>query len=136
MNQLFGFNYPTYSAQLSLTFPLKNRSAQAEMGNALVSRRNDLYGERQLREQVTLDITNAVHQLEQAKISMAAGKEAVDLARKSMAAEQRKYELGQGTIFLVLEAQTERASAQQLSCKPKSAIKSQPPQSITQPADC
>ena len=30
-----------------------------------------------------------------------------------MAAEQRKYELGQGTIFLVLEAQTELAEAEQ-----------------------
>ena len=113
LNQLFGFNYPTYEAQLSLTLPLRNRAAKAELGNALVSRRSDLYGERNLREQVTLDVSNAVHQLEQAKLSIAAGKEAVDLARKSMAAEQRKYELGQGTIFLVLEAQTELASAEQ-----------------------
>jgi outer membrane protein TolC len=113
LNQLFGFNYPTYGAQLSLSLPLKNRAAKAEMGNALVSRRNDLYGERQVREQVMLDVRNAVHQLEQSKLSIAAGNEAVDLAKKSMAAEQRKYELGQGTIFLVLEAQTELAAAEQ-----------------------
>ena len=113
LGQLFGFNYPTYGAQLSLSLPLKNRSAKAELGSALVSRRGNLYSERQLREQVTLDVGNAVHQLEQAKLSIAAGKEAVDLAQKSMAAEQRKYELGQGTIFLVLEAQTELAAAKQ-----------------------
>jgi outer membrane protein TolC len=113
LNQVFGFTYPTYEAQLSISLPLRNRAAKAELGNALVSRRGDLYGERQLREQVTLDVSNAVHQLEQAKLSIAAGKEAVDLAKKSMAAEQRKYELGQGTIFLVLEAQTELAAAQQ-----------------------
>jgi len=113
LNQLFGFNYPTYGAQLSLSLPLRNRGAKAELGSALVSRRSDLYGVRQLREQVMLDVSNAVHQLEQAKLSIAAGKEAVDLAKKSMAAEQRKYELGQGTIFLVLEAQTELAAAEQ-----------------------
>jgi outer membrane protein len=113
LNQLFGFNYPTYGAQLSLTLPIKNRAAKAELGNALVSRRSDMYGERQLREQVMLDVNNSVHQLEQSKLSIAAGKESVDLAQKSMAAEQRKYELGQGTIFLVLEAQTELAAAQQ-----------------------
>ena len=112
LNQLFGFNYPTYYAQLSLSLPLKNRGAKAEMGNALVSRRSDLYNERQLREQVTLDVSNAVHQLEQAKLSIAAGKEALDLAKKTMAAEQRKYDLGSETIFFVLEAQTELASAQ------------------------
>jgi len=113
LNQLFGFNYPTYGAQLSLTLPLRNRAAKAEMGSALVSRHSDLYSERQLREQVMLDVSNAVHQLEESKLSIAAGKEAVDLSNKNMAAEQRKYELGQGTIFLVLEAQTELASAQQ-----------------------
>jgi len=113
INQLFGFGYPTYEAQLSLSLPLKNRAAKAEMGTALVSRRNDLYNERQLREQVALDVSNAVHQLEQAKLSIVAGKEALDLARKTMAAEQRKYELGSGTIFLVLEAQTEVADSEQ-----------------------
>jgi len=111
-NQLFHFNYPTYEAQLSLTLPLKNRAAKAEMGNALVSRRSDLYNERQLREQVMLDVSNSVHQLEQAKLSIAAGKESLDLAKKTMAAEQRKYDLGSETIFFVLEAQTELASAQ------------------------
>ncbi len=113
VSQVFGFNYPTYFAQLSVSLPLKNRAAKAEMGNALVSRRSDLYNERQLREQVMLDVNNSVHQLEQAKLSIAAGKESLALAKKNTAAEQRKYELGQGTIFLVLEAQTEQASAEQ-----------------------
>jgi outer membrane protein len=112
LNQLFGFNYPTYYAQLSLSLPIRNRSAKAEMGTALVSRRSDLYSERQIREQVTLDVSNAVHQLEQAKLSIAAGKDALNLAQKTMAAEQRKYDLGSETIFFVLEAQTELASAQ------------------------
>jgi len=113
IDQLFGFSYPTYQAQLSLTLPIRNRAAKAEMGNALVSRRNDLYSQRQIQEQVTLDVSNSVHQLEQAKLSIVAGKEALDLAKKTMAAEQRKYELGSGTIFLVLEAQTEVAAAEQ-----------------------
>ncbi len=112
ITQLFNFNYPTYYAQLSLSLPLRNRAAKAEMGTALVSRRSDLYTQRQIQEQVTLDVTNAVHELEQAKLSIAAGKEALDLARKTMAAEQRKYDLGSETIFFVLEAQTELASAE------------------------
>jgi len=113
VNQLFGFNCPTYGAQLSLSLPIRNRAAKAELGTALVSRRSDLYSDRMTREQVTLDVKNAVHQLDEAKLSIAAGKEALDLAKKNTAAEQRKYELGQGTIFLVLEAQTEQASAEQ-----------------------
>jgi outer membrane protein len=112
-NQLVGFGYPTYQAQLSLSLPIRNRAAKAEMGNALVSRRNDLYTQRQIQEQITFDVSNAVHQLEQTKLSIVAAKDALDLTKKTMAAEQRKYELGSGTIFLVLEAQTEVATAEQ-----------------------
>jgi outer membrane protein len=113
LRQTFAFNYPIYTAQLTLNLPLKNRLAKAEMGTALVARRSDLYRERQFREQVTLDVSNAVHLLEQATLSIAAGKEALDLARKTTTAEQRKYELGSSTVFLVLEAQTEMAAAEQ-----------------------
>ena len=113
LSQLFGFGYPSYGVGLTLNLPVRNRGGQAALGSALVSRTRDLYSERQIREQITYDVSNAVHQLEEAKINIAASKEAADLARKTMAAEQRKYELGTGQIFLVLEAQTELASAEQ-----------------------
>jgi len=113
LNQLFGFGYPSWGFSLTLNLPVRNRGGEAALGNALVSRRRDLYTEKQVREQITFDVSSAVHQLEQAKISMAANKEAIDLARKTAAAEQRKYELGTGQIFLVLEAQTELAAAEQ-----------------------
>lgn len=113
VNQVFGFNYPTYEAQLTLNLPIKNREARAEMGAALVSKHADLYGQRLAQEQITLDIRNAIHLLEQAKLSIAASKESLDLVQKTMAAEQRKYDLGSSTVYLVLEAQTEFAVAQQ-----------------------
>jgi outer membrane protein len=111
-NQLFGFGYPSYGGTLSLNLPIRNRSAQAELGTALVSRQSDLYTQRTFREQITLDVRNAVHQLEQAKLTLAAGQTAVDLAKKNLAAEQRKHELGDETVFFVLEAQTELAQAE------------------------
>jgi len=61
---------------------------------------------------VTLDITNAVHQLEQASLTLAAGKTALDLAQKTLAAEQRKYELGAQPIFFTLDAQAKLALAE------------------------
>jgi outer membrane protein len=111
-SQLFGFGYPGYGAQLTLNLPVKNRQAQAELGNALVSRHRDQYSEQSLQEQITLEVSNAVHQLEEAKLTLSAGKAALDLAQKALVAEQRKYELGSQTIFFVLDAQTRLAQAQ------------------------
>lgn len=112
LNQLFGFGFPSYGFSLTLNLPVKNRAAQADVGTALISRRRDLYTDRQLREQITLEVANAVHQLEQAKLGLAASKESEDLAQKNLAAEQHKHELGSQTIFFVLEAQTELAQAE------------------------
>jgi len=112
LNQTFGFGYPTYGFSLTLNLPIRSRSAQADLGNALVSRRRDLYTDRQLWEQITLEVANAVHSLEQAKLSLAASNEALDLSRKNLAAEQRKRELGAESAFFVLEAQTELAQSE------------------------
>lgn len=111
-SQLFGFGFPGYGAKLTLNLPVKNRAAQAELGSALVSRHRDLYSAQQVRELVALDVSNSIHQLEQAKLTVAAGKTALDLAQKALVAEQRKYELGAQTIFFVLDAQTRLAQAE------------------------
>ena len=59
-----------------------------------------------------LDVTDAVHQLELAKLSMEATKISTDLSRKNLEAEERKYQLGAQTIFFVLQAQTALAQAE------------------------
>jgi len=113
LEQLSGFDFPTYGFSLQLRLPIKNRVAAAELGSAMVSQQRSLYTLRQREQAVTLEARNAVHQLEQAKLSMAAARIAVDVARKNLQAEERKYELGAQTIFFVLDAQTQLSQAEQ-----------------------
>ena len=113
MSQTFGADFPGYGFTATLSLPVRNHAAEAAVGNAIAAKKHDLYFERQLREQITLNVANAVHQLEQAKESVAAAKIALDLSEKTLQADQRKYDLGSETIFFVLEAQTELTAAQQ-----------------------
>lgn len=110
--QVFGFSYPGYGGSLTLSFPLRNRGAKATLGTALVSRTHDLYSDRQIREQITREVSDAVRQLEEAKLSLTAGQTSYDLAEKTLTSEQRKYELGAETNFFVLDAQTRLAQAE------------------------
>lgn len=110
--QLFGFGFPGYGGTVSLSFPLKNRAAKAGMGTALVSRTHDLYTDRQIREQITREVSDAVRQLEEAKLALDAGTTSFGLAEKSLTSEQRKFELGTETNFFVLDAQTRLAQAE------------------------
>jgi len=112
LSQSFHFTYPAYGASLSLTLPIKNHSAEANLADASVSRRRDQYQERRTTQSITLEVTNTVHALEQTKLSMEASKVALDLAQQSLHADERKYELGAETVFFVLDAQTQLAQAE------------------------
>jgi outer membrane protein TolC len=91
---------------------VRNRGGQASLGNAFVARTHDLYSSSQIREQITLDVRNAIHQLEEARNALAAGGASFELAQKTLASEQRKFELGAETNFFVLDAQTRLAQAE------------------------
>ena len=106
LGQVGGFGFPTYSVGLNLRLPIKNRQAESDLGSALISKRSDLYQLRKSQQAITLEVCNTVHQLEVSKLSLSAAADALDLAKKTLAAEQRKYELGAETIFFVLDAQS------------------------------
>jgi len=112
LSQSFHFTYPTYGASLSLILPVRRHSAQANLADALVGRSRDQYQERRANQSITLEVTNAVHALEEAKLSMEAAKVAESLAVDTLHADERKYELGAEPVFFVLDAQTRLAQAQ------------------------
>ncbi|HLZ52472.1 MAG TPA: TolC family protein [Candidatus Acidoferrum sp.] len=112
LGQVFHFTYPAYGASLSLTLPIRNHSGEANLADALVSRTRDQYQERQTHQSITLEVTQAVHSLEEAKLTMEAAKVAVDLARDTLRADERKYELGAEAVFFVLDAQTQVAQSE------------------------
>jgi outer membrane protein TolC len=112
LGQLFGFKYPTFYAALTLQLPIKNHPAEANLADAVVGQKNDQYQEARTAQRITLEVKNAVHLLEEAKLSLEAAKVSEELARKSLQAEQRKYQLGGSTIFFVLDAQTQLATAE------------------------
>lgn len=112
LRQLRSFDFPTYGFSLQLRLPVKDRAVQADLGTALVGKRRSLYQLRSLEQAVTLEVRNAVHQLEQSKLSISASRIARDLTQKNLEAEQRKYELGTQTLFFVLEAQTQLVQAE------------------------
>lgn len=111
-DQLGSWDFPGYGFTLALRLPVKNRVAEADLGSAMISQKRSLYAQRQREQAISLEARNAVHQLEQAKLSMAASRIALDLARKNLEAEQRKYELGAQTIFFVLDAQQQLTQAE------------------------
>jgi outer membrane protein len=112
LGQLGSFKYPDYGLTLRLGLPIRNRQAEADYGSSQVSKQRDLYSVEQAQENVRLDALNAVHNLEQAKLTMEAARVALDFEQKTLQSEQRKYNLGVGTLFILLQTQTDLATAE------------------------
>lgn len=109
--QISSFQFPTYSASLTLNLPIRNRAAEASLGSNEVNKKRDLFNQRATFQSIQLEARNAIHSLEQAKLSIGAAKIARDLTQKNLDAEQRKYDLGVDTIFFLLDAQAQLATA-------------------------
>jgi HAE1 family hydrophobic/amphiphilic exporter-1 len=112
LRQVFAFDFPSYGLGLQLNFPIRNSTAKANLSNALVSRAQDRYKQRQTNQQVILSVRQAIDNIELADASLDAATTARDLARKNVDAEQQKYQLGSITAFELLDSQNRLANTE------------------------
>jgi outer membrane protein TolC len=112
LGQIFRRDYPNYSAGLSLNIPLRNRAAQADYATSVIElRQNELAYQKQIN-QVRVDVQNAVIGLQQARARYDASVQARNLSQQTFDADKKKYELGAGTPYQVVQDQRDLASAQ------------------------
>jgi outer membrane protein TolC len=110
--QLFGRNFPDYAVGVQLNIPLRNRAAQADYASAQLSlRQSELQYQRQVNG-VRVDVQNALIASQQARARFTAAEKNRVLAEQTLDAEQKKYALGASTVFLVIQAQRDLATAQ------------------------
>ncbi len=112
LDQLFQFRFPTYGFGFSLQIPIRNRRAAANLADARIQKRRDLYSLRSTEQQVREEVLNAVAGVEQSKAGILQATVARDFAQKRLDAEQKKYDLGVTTAFLVLDSQTKLVDAE------------------------
>lgn len=112
LDQLFGFGFPVYQFGVRLRLPIRDRSAQANLADALVSKKRDALTVRTTEQQIRQDVLTAVNQVEASKDAVELQLKSLDFARKRLDAENKRYELGTSQIFLVLQAQTDQITAE------------------------
>jgi outer membrane protein len=112
LSQMFGFGYPTYQAGLTLTLPIRSKTASAAMANALVQKKQDSLAVRNQQQSIRLNILNAVTALEGAKEQLKLARTSLDFANKNLEAENQKFELGTDIAQNVITAQRDVTAAQ------------------------
>jgi outer membrane protein len=112
LSQVFRNQYPTYSAGVTLTMPLRNRSAQADSARAQFDERQQRVQYRQTENTIVINVRNAIIALQQDRSQVAAAEKARNLAQQTLDAEQKKYQLGSSTSYQVVLRSRDLTQAQ------------------------
>jgi len=103
LNQLVNSTAPDKGIGLTLTIPLRNREAQANQVRAELEYRQAEVREKQLENQVRIEVRNAQFDVKQNRVAVEAAQSAVDLARQTLNADQEKLKVGLTTQVTILQ---------------------------------
>ncbi len=102
--------YYNYSVGLQLTYPLGSRRARGEYARANLNHQIAEIRLKSLKQEIRLDVRDAVRNIENGLKQIAAATAARRLAQEKLEAEIRKFEVGSSTSFNVLEYQKDVAA--------------------------
>ena len=111
-NEVFHNHFPIYAGQLTLTLPLRNRSAQAFHVRSLLVQRQLETQMQQLRNAALLDVRKSYIALTQGRAQVASATKARQLQQETFDAEQKKYQLGASTVYQVILTQRDLITAE------------------------
>lgn len=103
--------FNNYRVGVQLNLPLRNRTAEAQLGRTLVERDRARTQREQLEQLIQVDVRNTLQVTRTAESRLRAASVARSASEQQYASELRKFDAGQSTFFLVLERQTALATA-------------------------
>lgn len=119
LRSLIDQSYPTTRVGVRISLPLRNRTAEANLGGALAlgNRITDQF--KQAEQLIEADVRNSLQAVRSAEARLASAAAARSSAEQQYSSEQRQFRAGTTTVFLVLQRQTDllAASARELQAQ-------------------
>lgn len=123
-SQIFNNKYPTYSASLNFSMPLRNRSAQAAAAQAQLDDREEQTTFQRDKNTIVVGVRQALTAVQQDAALVTADVEATKLAQETYDDEVKKFDLGASTTYnVVLQSRDlNNAKLNELTAKTSLAI--------------
>ncbi|MEI9815238.1 MAG: TolC family protein [Acidobacteriota bacterium] len=106
-------NFPTYGFQFNITIPLRNRAAQAAMAQQTLQLRVTEAQYQKQVNQIRADVNNAQINIQNARAQYAAAEKALSAQEAVVDAEQKKFQLGTSTLYVVTQQLNTLATSRQ-----------------------
>jgi HAE1 family hydrophobic/amphiphilic exporter-1 len=103
--------YNNFRVGVQISLPLRNRTAEAQLGRSLVEGQRIGTQRQQLEQSIQVEVRNALQTMRSAAARLRAAAAAREASEQQYSSEQRKLDAGQSTVFLVLDRQTALTTA-------------------------
>ena len=117
VENLLANRYNNFKVGVQINFPLRNRTAEAQLGRSLVEGQRLATQREQLQQTIQVEVRNALQSVRSAETRLRAAVSTRELNEQQFSSEQRKLDAGQSTVFLVLERQNALTTAKGLELK-------------------
>lgn len=111
LNQLFSHNYPTWVVGVSLSYPLGQSNEEANYARARLQRTQAAERLKSSQGRAIQQVRDAAYKIEMNSKRIETTRAATNLAEQRLDAEQKRFEVGLSTSFLVIQAQRDLAQA-------------------------
>jgi HAE1 family hydrophobic/amphiphilic exporter-1 len=111
LGQIFSGDYPTWTVGLTLSYPLGRSVEEANLARAQIERDQAAARVRSMELSVVREVREAALRLEQNRQRIETARLGRELAEQRLDAEQKRFEVGMSTSFLVIQAQRDLAVA-------------------------
>ena len=105
LQNLLANRYSNFRVGVQISLPLRNRTAEAQLGRARVEGERIGTQREQLEQMIQVDVRNALQAVRSSEARLRAASATRQANEQQFASEQRKLDAGQSTVFLVLERQ-------------------------------
>jgi outer membrane protein TolC len=111
LGQAFGADYPTWSLGVTVSYPLGRSYEEASLAHAQIERQQAAQRIASLRLDTAETVRRAARQVRSTAERVEAARASATLAEQRYNDEQRRYEVGLSTTFLVTQAQRDLLQA-------------------------
>jgi HAE1 family hydrophobic/amphiphilic exporter-1 len=123
MSNLAGLNFPAVEVGVQISLPFNNRSADARFASSVVESRRLRLQEQRLEQGVEAEVRNALQGIVSAGAGLGAARQGRTAAEDLYASEQRKFDAGTSTVFLVLQRQSGMITARSQEARSEAELR-------------
>jgi HAE1 family hydrophobic/amphiphilic exporter-1 len=111
LSNLFGLKTRNITIGVAIQIPFKNKTAKAELAGARIQQEQLAASTRSQEQLIEVDVRNAAQAVETARKRVFSARDARTNAELQLEGEQRLYQVGRSTTFLLFQRQDELTTA-------------------------